>query len=50
MVTNNWTAVIEVMLIDDVLNGLYCDNYRFLVISIVIDCDRGNCYEHLKKN
>ena len=21
-----------------------------LVISIVIDCDRGHCYEHLKKN
>ena len=30
--------------------GLPCDNKHFLVISIVIDSDRGHCYEHLKKN
>ena len=24
-------------------------NYRFLVISIVVDADRGHCWEHLKK-
>ena len=24
-------------------------NQQFLVISIVIDTDRGHCYEHLKK-
>ena len=25
------------------------ENWHFLVISIVIDSDRGHCYEHLKK-
>ena len=25
------------------------DNWCFLVISIVIDSDRGHCYVHLKK-
>ena len=25
-------------------------NQQFLVISFVIDSDRGHCYEHLKKN
>ena len=30
--------------------GSYGENWRFLVISIVIDSDRGHCYEHLKKN
>ena len=27
----------------------YDRNYHFLIISIVIDSDRGHCYKHLKK-
>ena len=29
--------------------GPYLDNKCFLVISILIDSDRGHCYEHFKK-
>ena len=31
------------------LRGSYAGNQQFLVISIVIDSDRGHCCEHLKK-
>ena len=33
------------------LRGSYGENLSFLIISIVIDSDRGHyCYEHLKKS
>ena len=32
-----------------VLRGSLTFKLAVLVISIVIDCDRGHCYEHLKK-
>ena len=31
------------------LRGSKTFKLAFLVISIVIDCDRGHCYEHFKK-
>ena len=31
------------------LRGSLTFKLAVLVISIVIDCDRGHCYEHLKK-
>ena len=31
------------------LRGPYGGKYVFLVISIVIDSDRGHCWEHLKE-
>ena len=31
------------------LRGSLTFNKQFLVISIIIDCDRGHCYEHFKK-
>ena len=32
------------------INGSLTFNWKFLVSSIVIDSDRGHCYEYLKKN
>ena len=32
------------------LRGSLTSELAFLVLSIVIDSDRGHCYEHFKKN